>query len=55
MLEPDVTSEDEHYLLRNGSIFAPHEKPLLLSPGIDYCMDIVEDLGLRTIVCSPEG
>lgn len=52
MLEPRESLEDEHYLLRNGSIFAPYEKPALLSPGVNYCMDILENVGLKTIVCS---
>lgn len=59
MLEPEKLSDDEHYLLTNGSIFAPNHLPTMLSPGIDYCMEIVPELGphnfLRTLVCAYEG
>ncbi|XP_015110799.1 G-protein coupled receptor Mth2 [Diachasma alloeum] len=54
MLEPEVTSDDEHYLLLNGSIFGPHHMPSMLSPGRDYCMEVIPDLGLRTLVCFQE-
>ncbi|XP_011308923.1 probable G-protein coupled receptor Mth-like 1 isoform X2 [Fopius arisanus] len=54
MLEPEVTSDDEHYLLLNGSIFGPHHIPSMLSPGRDYCMEVIPDLGLRTLVCFQE-
>jgi len=52
MLDPDE-SEDEHYLLMNGSIFAPRidNVPIMLMPGEDYCMEIVPKLGLRAFVC----
>lgn len=54
MLYPEE-SEDEHYLLLNGSIFAPHHIPMMLMPGKDYCMENVPELGLRVLVCFPEG
>jgi len=52
MLDPDE-SEDEHYLLMNGSVFAPRidNVPIMLMPGEDYCMEIVPKLGLRAFVC----
>lgn len=58
VLFPEVTSEDEYYLLLNGSIFAPHHishnTPIMLQPGSDYCMEIIPDEGLRTLVCFSE-
>lgn len=53
MLYPEE-KEDEHYLLLNGSIFAPHHIPMMLMPGKDYCMENVPELGLRVLVCFPE-
>lgn len=55
ILDPQESSNDEYYLLMNGSIFAPHHVPLMLSPRIDYCMEVVPNLGLRALVCFPEG
>ncbi|XP_041979183.1 G-protein coupled receptor Mth2-like [Aricia agestis] len=37
-LEPDIVSEDEFYLLFNGSLFAPFKHPHLLGVK-DYCME----------------
>ncbi|XP_011548161.3 G-protein coupled receptor Mth2 [Plutella xylostella] len=37
-LDPSENSEDEFYLLRNGSIFAPYQLPPLKETG-DYCME----------------
>lgn len=54
VLYPEATSDDEHYLLTNGSIFAPHHIPRMLKPGVDYCMENIPELGLRTLVCFPE-
>ncbi|KAL6260627.1 hypothetical protein P5V15_008147 [Pogonomyrmex californicus] len=56
MLHPEKTSEDEYYLLMNGSIYAPRidRTPLMLMPGKNYCMEVVPDLGLRVLVCFPE-
>ncbi|XP_066595523.1 G-protein coupled receptor Mth2-like [Prorops nasuta] len=54
MLSPEDSSDDEYYLLLNGSIFAPHHAPLMLTPGVDYCMEIIPDLGLRALVCFPK-
>ncbi|XP_071641333.1 G-protein coupled receptor Mth2 [Temnothorax longispinosus] len=52
MLDPEE-SEDEYYLLMNGSIFAPRidHVPIMLMPGKDYCMEVVPELGLRAFVC----
>lgn len=55
MLYPEETSDDEYYLLLNGSIFAPHHVPIILTPGEDYCMEVVPELGLRVLVCFPDG
>ncbi|KAG8036239.1 hypothetical protein G9C98_004819 [Cotesia typhae] len=54
MLEPEISSDDEHYLLLNGSIFSPHQVPSMLALGVDYCMDIIPERGLRTLVCFQE-
>ncbi|XP_043273805.1 G-protein coupled receptor Mth2-like [Venturia canescens] len=51
MLSPSESSDDEYYLLLNGSIFAPRHMPSMLSPGTDYCMDIVPGLGTVALVC----
>ncbi|XP_050559782.1 G-protein coupled receptor Mth2 [Spodoptera frugiperda] len=37
-LEPDLRSEDEFYLLVNGSLFVPYSRPYLLGTR-DYCME----------------
>ncbi|KAJ8721966.1 hypothetical protein PYW08_004368 [Mythimna loreyi] len=37
-LQPDVHSQDEFYLLVNGSLFVPYSKPFLLGTR-DYCME----------------
>ncbi|XP_053987330.1 G-protein coupled receptor Mth2-like [Hylaeus volcanicus] len=42
---------DIHHLLINGSVFIPDEEPLMLMPGVNYCMEIVESFGLMTFVC----
>ena len=56
MLDPEESSEDEYYLLLNGSIFAPHHEPRMLSPGNDYCMEFVPEMGIIVVlVCFPEG
>lgn len=54
MLEPVESSDDEYYLLLNGSIFAPNHVPSMLMPGVDYCMEVVPQLGIRVLVCFPE-
>ncbi|XP_020293030.1 probable G-protein coupled receptor Mth-like 10 [Pseudomyrmex gracilis] len=56
MLHPEENSEDEYYLLLNGSIFAPRldHVPIMLTPGEDYCMELVPELGLRVLVCFSE-
>lgn len=53
MLDPEESSEDEYYLLMNGSIFAPRidHVPIMLMPSEDYCMEVVPKLGLRAFVC----
>ncbi|XP_011863582.1 PREDICTED: G-protein coupled receptor Mth2-like [Vollenhovia emeryi] len=53
MLHPEESSEDEYYLLMNGSIFAPRidHVPIMLMPGKDYCMEVVPEMGLRALVC----
>ncbi|EZA62452.1 G-protein coupled receptor Mth2, partial [Ooceraea biroi] len=51
MLYPEDNSDDEYYLMTNGSIFAPRHVPILLMPGEDYCMEVVPKLGLRVFVC----
>lgn len=55
MLYPEQNDYDEYYLMTNGSIFAPLHEPILLMPGVDYCMEIVPELGLRAFVCFLEG
>lgn len=48
------SSEDEqdfHLLLTNGSIFAPEHNPKILQPGIDYCIEIIPEMGINTFVC----
>lgn len=55
MLYPEENSEDEYYLLSNGSIFAPHHLPMMLMPRKDYCMEVVPEIGLRVLVCFSEG
>ncbi|KAG7209000.1 hypothetical protein KM043_015167 [Ampulex compressa] len=55
MLYPEETSDDEYYLLLNGSIFAPHHTPTMLTPGLDYCMEVVPEKGLRALVCFPKS
>ncbi|XP_078044691.1 putative G-protein coupled receptor Mth-like 10 isoform X3 [Augochlora pura] len=55
MLDPDETSDDNNYLLANGSVFAPHHEPSMLMPGVDYCMETVPHIGLKTFVCFPEA
>lgn len=37
-LEPNIHSEDEFYLLVNGSLFVPYSRPPLLGTR-DYCME----------------
>ncbi|KAK0098992.1 hypothetical protein PV326_010968 [Microctonus aethiopoides] len=51
MLEPEISNDDEHYLLSNGSIFGVNLSPSMLAPGIDYCIELVPGRGLRTLVC----
>ncbi|KAH0952788.1 hypothetical protein HN011_011795 [Eciton burchellii] len=51
MLYPEHNSDDEYYLMTNGSVFAPRHLPILLMPGADYCMEIIPKLGLRVFVC----
>ncbi|XP_034951372.1 G-protein coupled receptor Mth2-like [Chelonus insularis] len=51
MLEPDVSSDDDHYLLINGSVFSPYQEQSMLNLGTDYCMEVMPELGLRTLVC----
>ncbi|KOC58935.1 G-protein coupled receptor Mth2, partial [Habropoda laboriosa] len=54
-LDPDENSEDDNYLLLNGSVYVPHHNPVMLQPGVDYCMEFTEGLGLETFVCFPKG
>ncbi|XP_076660194.1 G-protein coupled receptor Mth2 [Halictus rubicundus] len=54
MLNPDESIDDNNYLLLNGSVFASHHEPSMLKLGVDYCMEIVPEIGLRTFVCFPE-
>lgn len=56
MLHPEKSSDDEYYLLMNGSIFAPRidNVPVMLMPGKDYCMEVVPEQGLRALVCFQE-
>ncbi|XP_003701680.3 putative G-protein coupled receptor Mth-like 10 [Megachile rotundata] len=54
VLEPNESSIDANYLLINGSVFAPRLDQMMLQPGIDYCMDVIPELGLRTVVCFSE-
>ena len=53
IMEPSE-SEDENHLLLNGSVYAPYQDPIMLQPGIHYCMEIVPKLGLRTFRCFPK-
>lgn len=55
MLEPEISNDDEHYLLSNGSIFGVNHSPSMLAPGIDYCIELVPGRGLRTLVCFHKG
>lgn len=43
--------QDFHLLLTNGSIFAPEHNPKILQPGIDYCIEIIPEMGINTFVC----
>lgn len=55
ILDPyDDKKEINYYLLTNGSIYALDHDPKILQPGVDYCVEIVPDLGLTTFVCFPE-
>ncbi|CAK9796391.1 G-protein coupled receptor Mth2 [Anthophora plagiata] len=54
-LDPDENSEDKNYLLLNGSVYAPRHTPAMLQPGVDYCMELAEELEIRTFVCFPKG
>ncbi|KZC10681.1 G-protein coupled receptor Mth2 [Dufourea novaeangliae] len=54
ILDPENTNEEESYLLLNGSVFVPQDAPSMLQPGVDYCMEIVPNIGLKTFVCFPE-
>ncbi|XP_015179479.1 PREDICTED: G-protein coupled receptor Mth2-like [Polistes dominula] len=52
LLSPENNVEDKHYLLLNGTIFLPDSLPRMLTPGVDYCMEVTPTLGLITVVCS---
>ncbi|XP_076160348.1 G-protein coupled receptor Mth2 isoform X2 [Ptiloglossa arizonensis] len=54
ILDPEENKEDENYLLLNGSVFAPSHVPSMLTHGVDYCMEIVPGVGLKTFVCFDE-
>ncbi|XP_015597317.1 G-protein coupled receptor Mth2 isoform X2 [Cephus cinctus] len=54
ILEPEQSSEDEYYLLLNGSVYLPLPMPVMLVPRQDYCMDIIPGQGLRVLVCFPK-
>lgn len=55
MLEPNVNSEDEYYLMWNGTVYVPYMEPYMLTPGTNYCMEVVPSRGLTILVCFPEG
>ncbi|EFN84056.1 G-protein coupled receptor Mth2 [Harpegnathos saltator] len=64
LLDPKADDYDEYHLLLNGSIFAPQHIPTMLSPGENYCMEIVFEVdelgelvnrGLSPLVCFAEG
>ncbi|XP_034182558.2 G-protein coupled receptor Mth2 [Osmia lignaria lignaria] len=55
ILNPNDTILDSNYLLLNGSVFAPYqEQMMMMNPGVDYCMEIVPKLGLKTFACFSE-
>ncbi|OAD62804.1 G-protein coupled receptor Mth2 [Eufriesea mexicana] len=54
ILDPSNDSNDEHYLLMNGNIYTPHKKPGMLKLGVDYCLEVIPELGLQTFVCMAE-
>ncbi|XP_058800389.1 G-protein coupled receptor Mth2-like [Phymastichus coffea] len=54
ILDPSENSDDEYYLLQNGSIWAPTPKPIMLMPGLDYCMEVVPTKGVQVLVCFSE-
>lgn len=55
ILNPNNDNRDNNYLLTNGSVYAPNHDPTMLQPGINYCAEIVPDLGLHTFVCFSES
>ncbi|XP_076303621.1 putative G-protein coupled receptor Mth-like 10 [Lasioglossum baleicum] len=54
MLDPDKYRNEKNILLLNGSVFAPDEEPSMLEFGVDYCMENLPGIGLKTFVCLPE-
>ncbi|XP_031850366.2 G-protein coupled receptor Mth2 [Nomia melanderi] len=54
VLYPEDNKDDENSLLLNGTVFVQHNHPNMLQPGVDYCMELIPNLGLKTIVCAPE-
>lgn len=53
ILDPE-NPDDENYLLLNGSVFERENGQSMLMPGVDYCMEIVPEMGLRTFGCVPK-
>lgn len=54
ILNSTEDAQDFHVLLTNGSIFAREHDPRILQPGIDYCIEIIPEMGINTFVCFPE-
>lgn len=50
-LEPEIESKDEFHLLGNGSIYVPLGYPIMMAPGLDYCMEFVPGRNLTVLVC----
>ncbi|KAJ8686435.1 hypothetical protein QAD02_022229, partial [Eretmocerus hayati] len=53
-LEPDKISEEESYLLLNGSLYLPFYDPhkdTMFLPGIDYCMELGPQMEIEVLVC----
>lgn len=55
ILNSSEDAQDFHILLTNGSIFAREHNPKILQPGIDYCIEIIPEMGINTFVCFSEG
>ncbi|XP_076627680.1 putative G-protein coupled receptor Mth-like 1 [Colletes latitarsis] len=54
ILEPEISQYEKNYLLLNGSVFMPRMEPFMLNPGVGYCMEIIPEMGLKTVLCLSE-